>query len=135
MRIGTIAAVALAAGLLAGCHDGASSTENTLALCSHPASLDDAGPGACTIGRAALTCTLPSGGGCGCVSNGTSCDDACGPASGATCQNHCNDNEYAVACGGPPRTDASTSYASPPPGCRGVEFTPAGLVFYCCPCL
>jgi hypothetical protein len=134
MRIEAIVVTALAVALLSGCHGGSSSTDGALTLCPHPASLDDGGPGACTIGRASLTCTLPSGVGCGCVSDGTSCDD-CGPGSGATCQNQCNDNEYAAACGGPPRPDASTSYASPPPGCRSIAPTPAGVVFYCCPCL
>ena len=118
--------------VLAGCGgSGAGSTSSAVSgpSCKHPASLDDAGVGACGIGHAVVDCTDQSGAGCGCISDTLSCD-GCG---GLTCKNKCKVNEYALSCGsiGPPTGPT----ADPPAECRGVEATPAGITFYCCPCL
>ncbi len=107
--------------------------------CHWPESLNDAGPGACTVGRAYVVCHFPSGAGCLCISDDpTSCPN-CGPVTGATCQNVCAQGEYAVSCGGPPipiglPDGGFGSYQKAPDGCTGVGATPGGNLYSCCPC-
>jgi len=126
---------------------------SALGQCPWPASLNDAGPGACTVGRAFVECSYPSGvvcdgglgasGGSGitmlCISDDpTSCSGCASTAGAATCKNRCAANEYAVSCGGPPipSPDGSFSddYQAPPHGCVGAGVTPGGSAFSCCPC-
>jgi hypothetical protein len=128
LRRGALLLTFLAVGSCGGANSGA--TTGTVSLCSHPSYLDDAGAGACTLGRAALFCESPTQGGCDCVTN----DQSCG--CNIPCENKCHANEYAVACGGPPAPpdrDAAP-YADPPANCRGVGGFPSGGAFYCCPC-
>jgi hypothetical protein len=105
--------------------------------CHWPASLDDAGPGACHASRALISCDGPSGG-CECASDDVmACpaDTACGLSNGyTTCQDECAAGEYAVACGGPPRLDAGFVDQQPPSGCRAGLPDPGGVTLYCCPC-
>ena len=105
--------------------------------CGWSPALNDAGPNGCHAARALISCEGPSGS-CECMS-----DDAmtcplpttCGLSYGYSgCQNECALGEYGVACGGPPRPDASFVDQQPPSGCRLGLATPSGLVFYCCPC-
>jgi len=119
--------VALLLACLVAVSCGGSTTLATdgATMCRHPASLDDAGVGACAIKRAALFCESPTQGGCDCVTD----DATCG--CGIPCENKCRANEYAASCGGPP---VSGTYADPPPGCRSVGAFPSGGSFYCCPC-
>jgi hypothetical protein len=102
--------------------------------CMHATALDDGGPGACSVALAYLECTYPSGAGCGCLSDDPTACPGCGPSEGATCKNHCNANEYAVACGGPPSPNSNVVYQDVPDACVGASYTPAGVVFACCPC-
>jgi hypothetical protein len=131
--------------------DGGAAAPST---CKWPTSLDDAGPGACGVGRAYVKCTYPSGvsceGGVGASSPGgltmlcisedpTSCS-GCESISGPpTCTNMCAPNEYAVSCGGPPRFSSdggfdNFAYQQAPANCVGVGGTPAGNLYSCCPC-
>jgi len=128
--------LALLLGVLvvASCGGSTGSTSGAVsgAMCKHPASLDDAGAGACGLGGALVDCESPSGIGCSCLSDTATCD-GCGPNEGFTCTNKCHANEYALSCGsiGPPTGPTQ----DPPVECRTVEATPAGIAFYCCPCL
>jgi hypothetical protein len=91
-------------------------------------------PGACRFGAAYVTCTLPSGGGCACVSDDPA---TCSGCTGATsCESVCKAGEYAAACGGPPRTadGGPLRQDDPPAGCHSVAVVPSGLQYYCCPC-
>jgi hypothetical protein len=121
--------------------------------CRWPGSLNDAGPGVrgCTVGRAFLKCTFPSGVGCHgvsstgplgelCISNDpTHCSDCSSLPSGATCRNQCPPGEYAVSCGGPPLLEpdggVTAVYQAAPDGCTPMGVTPAGNAYSCCPCL
>src|SRR5450631_1540078 len=134
-------ALLLALGLAGACGSGSLGGNNPVSSLQQScpvgaaAAASDGGPGACSISAAYLSCEGPAGG-CGCPSgNGTSCSsgDQCGPTNGMTCTNPCQTNEYAMACGGPPRSDG-TPYQQAPSNCRAVLFTPAGVVEYCCPC-
>jgi hypothetical protein len=121
--------------------------------CTWPAYLDDAGPGACGVGRAFVQCSYPSGvtcdGGGGafspqgvdqdCISNDpASCSGCTSTTGAATCKSICAPNEYAVSCGGPPdfSPDGNSSFENQeaPDGCVGVFGTPAGNGYFCCPC-
>ena len=106
--------------------------------CRWPDSLDDAGPGACSVGRAYIQCTYPSGAGCACLSDDPTGCPGCGPASGAVCTSVCSAGEYAVSCGGPPLVladgGAGFDYQSAPSGCRAAGGTPGGNEYSCCPC-
>jgi hypothetical protein len=101
--------------------------------CKQSASLNEAGSGVqpCGMGRAIVKCMTPGGGGCLCVSDDpTGCGEGCGEDSGATCENQCGPNEYAVSCGG---VDPFGQFQDAPDACvqvAGVE----GLDFSCCPC-
>ena len=122
--------LALGAGIeLAACQ---SSTSGSCSM-----DLGDAGPGAvaCNVAPAYVTCSLPSGGGCECLSSdGVSCPDC----AGATCQSACAANEFAAACDGPPIVfrdgGSDEDYQSPPSACRSLGVTPAGSGWWCCPC-
>jgi hypothetical protein len=102
--------------------------------CGWPVSLDDAGPGACAVGRAYVNCTGASGG-CLCLSDDPTTCAGCaeqfpGPL---TCVSECAANEYAVSCGGPPTFDGVT-YQDVPANCHLVGATPGGNQYACCPC-
>jgi hypothetical protein len=111
----------------------------TLPACSWPASLgpNDASTGACrNASRAVLSCTQPSGAGELCLSNDlVQCSDmsaaAAAPSGAPRCQDLCQPDEFGIICGpiGP-----TTTGANPPSNCRSLLPTPAGIVFYCCPC-
>jgi hypothetical protein len=104
--------------------------------CRWPASLNDAAPGECHAARAFVNCSYTSGAGCGCLSSDPTMCPNCGPSNGATCQDRCTVNEYAVACGGigPPTMGAANGNAQPPDTCHAVGAVPSGTAFYCCPC-
>jgi hypothetical protein len=106
--------------------------------CHWPASLDptDAGDSRCQAKRYRLQC---DGGDAGvrafCISNDpTQCEGLSTSVPGATftCHHDCAPNEFGLVCGriGP----ASAPPAEPPAGCHSFSGTPAGIVFYCCPC-
>jgi hypothetical protein len=109
----------------------------TLLACQWPASLNDAGPGACTVGRAYVVCSYPSGGGELCISDDPT---SCPGFSSTACTNKCAPNEYAVSCGGPPPGPTADggapafTYQEAPAGCVSVGFTPGGNEYSCCPC-
>ncbi|MEO8901941.1 MAG: hypothetical protein ABI627_10475 [Polyangiaceae bacterium] len=103
--------------------------------CTWPASLNDAGLGACGVGRAYVNCTGPSGG-CLCLSDDPTTCAACaeqfqGPL---TCVSECAANEYAVSCGGPPQPGSGFVYQDVPAACHSVAATPGGSQYACCPC-
>jgi hypothetical protein len=117
---------------------GAQASSNTLPACPllDPA---DASYQGCAAARAYVNCTATNGGGAACLSNDQcrgiditsfGCSSSGGCASGITCSDACNSNEFGVACGavgpagGPPI----------PSTCRSTSVTPGGIVFGCCPC-
>jgi hypothetical protein len=143
----------------AGTPDGAAMTSDdqigaTSSTCHWPASLDDAGPGACSVGRAYVECVYPSGVSCeagggafspggvtmGCISDDpTSCTGCASTAGAATCTDKCAPNEYAVSCGGPPHFSVDGGpddfvYRQAPSNCVDIGATPGGNVYSCCPC-
>src|SRR3984957_216292 len=144
----------------AGSPDGAAMTSDgqigaTSSTCHWPASLDDAGPGACSVGRAYVECIYPSGVSCeggpaafspggvtmGCISGDpTSCTGCASTAGAATCTDKCAPNEYAVSCGRPPPPPSDDGgaddfvYQQAPSNCVDVAATPGGNVYSCCPC-
>ncbi len=76
---------------------------------------------------------MQRGGEAVCVSNDAQCDTSNTNITGPfSCQNHCSPTEFGIICGsvGPNPGPEVT----PPPTCRAVVPTPAGVVFYCCPC-
>jgi hypothetical protein len=86
--------------------------------------------GACTVERHSLTCNAPSGAGCLCVTDDTTCPEC--TLANVTCTDGCNANEYALSCGGPPHPEDPTfTYASAPVTCRSLGATPAGNAYYC----
>jgi hypothetical protein len=101
-------------------------------LCRHDSRVGTGAPGACGAARAYIDCESPNGAGCGCMTDNTSCS-GCG--AGATCTDKCSANEYAVSCGSVGPGNPSITYADPPAACRLVLASPAGVAFYCCPCL
>jgi hypothetical protein len=156
--VGLVFAVSLARATT-GCSSASESTTAkseaiaTPSTCQWPASLNDAGPGACSVGRAYVQCAYPSGVSCeggpgasspdgltmGCISEDLTNCSGCGSTSGAaTCTDMCAPNEYALSCGGPPRLTADggfdSTYQQPPANCVGKGGTPAGNGYYCCPC-
>ena len=58
------------------------------------------------------------------------CSSTTGCASGFTCSDACNANEFGVSCGG----IGPAGGPAVPSTCRAVAPTPAGVVFACCPC-
>jgi hypothetical protein len=86
----------------------------------------DASPG-CNTALFVLSCVSP-GMTEECSSDDpTTCPDA---TPGATCTKLCKPVEYGASCGriGPGPSEP------PPPTCRSVGATPAGITHYCCPC-
>jgi hypothetical protein len=106
--------------------------KDPLPACTWPASLDptDAGNGQCRAARAFVSCDLSNGGIQGCLSNDPAhCPDQ-QPGTTQTCHDQCGAHEYGIACGA-----MGVGLTSPPPeGCRNMNATPGGIVFYCCPC-
>jgi hypothetical protein len=100
--------------------------------CRRDPSVVDGGPGACGAARAYIDCEFPNGAGCGCMTNDASCS-GCG--AGATCTDKCSTNEYAASCGSVGPGNPAITYADPPAACRLILASPAGVAFYCCPCL
>ena len=133
---------------------GKSEASTAPSTCQWPASLNDAGPGACSVGRAYVKCTYPSGVNCEagggasspegltmlCISDDPTSCSGCGSTAGAaTCTDMCAPNEYALSCGGPPHFNPdggvdNFTYEQPPANCVGMGGTPAGNGYYCCPC-
>ena len=130
-----IGSVAVVLALLASCGGGSPLPEGQMdastsgVQCRHAAGVGDGTPGACGAARALIDCEYPNGSGCGCMTDGTSCP-GCG--AGATCTDQCGANEYVVSCGGIGPTAPS---ANPPAPCRFASAIPAGIAYYCCPCL
>ena len=126
-----------------------------LPACAWPTPVD-AGPGACRVGRVHLGCTYPAGLACAdgmtwtgpegpvgmlCLSEDPTGCPGCHPIAGtATCESMCAPNQYAMACGGPPRLALDGGgvdrgyYEDPPEVCVLVTATPSGMGFWCCPC-
>jgi hypothetical protein len=126
-----------ACGCGAICAPGPADFDAAASACQWPAALDpvDASTsGQCRAARAYVTCQDSSGAGQGCLSSDpTACPDIpMGTGVTRTCQNQCAANEYGAACGsiGP----STAPFPTPPTGCRTFAPTPAGIVFYCCPC-
>lgn len=110
--------------------------QHPLPACAWPARLDDldAAVGTCHAARRMLTCELSGGATQGCLS-----DDAQCPAEGSgspvkPCEDVCQPDEYAAACGAIGAIGPSTVQDDPPVGCHDAMPTPGGVVFYCCPC-
>jgi hypothetical protein len=155
------AADACPANFLPNSENDAEGSEASTALpaCQWPASLNDGGRGACSVGRAYVECSYPEGfscaggpGGSGggssgggvtqlCISDDPTSCPGCESINGpATCTNKCAPNEYVVSCGGLPPFPAAGGppdvvYQQAPAGCVPVipEGT-AGNVYSCCPC-
>jgi hypothetical protein len=127
-----LAFLVIATTSCSGNNDVTSANDLGAQQCSWPSSLNDAGPGGCTAALALVSCTNSAGDTCGCLSSSMeSC--AVGACSGYSgCRDQCGANEYAVACGsiGPSAQES----ANPPAGCTTKLATPAGIVYYCCPC-
>jgi hypothetical protein len=134
---------------------GESEASTAPSTCQWPASLNDAGPGACSVGRAYVKCTYPTGVSCEggegassrqggltmlCISDDLTSCSGCGSTAGtATCTDLCAPNEYGLSCGGPPHFNPdgggdNFTYQEPPANCVGMGGTPAGNGYYCCPC-
>ena len=97
------------------------------AACMLPAA-PDPNPGACRLSLHLLQCK--TAGGTTCVSIET-CPEEDG-FSPERCEDQCQPDEYAAACGGvgptaPPITPPSSD-------CRNLGINPGGSAFYCCPC-
>jgi len=133
VRICSIAAFALTACSSAGGgagNGGASGAGDGLSACKWPSSLDAAGGapagGQCQAKRALVQCSF-QGLSVECLSDDPT---KCPNVTSGTCVDQCASDEYAVSCGqvGP------GPIGTPPAGCRNLLATPAGIVFYCCPC-
>jgi hypothetical protein len=129
--VSLLGAVGCGGGAPVGAGDAASAT-TTGNQCGRAAGIGASTPGACGGARAAIDCEFPNGAGCDCITDNASCE---GCSTGATCTNKCAANEYAVSCGAIGPGDPSITYADAPAGCRLAIATPAGIAFYCCPCL
>jgi hypothetical protein len=94
----------------------------------------DAGAPGFSVGQYVLDCTYGSGVSESCVSNEARCS-ASGVQVGTllACTNRCVGDEYGLVYGyvGP---GEATPLAPLPAGCRAINATSAGPVFYCCPC-
>ena len=110
-------------------------TVTTLPLCTWPASFDsaDATTGKCRAARVYLSCQGSNGGAMECLSdNPTECP---GPnvtpeVSYSECEDQCNADEYAVACGGV----GPGPWPRPPAACRTLPSNPGGGSVSCCTC-
>jgi hypothetical protein len=101
-----------------------------LPACTWPSELNKgATTGAtCFPSRAYVTCTLTSGVIEHCLNDKPAACPGVDPFE--PCQDECQPDEYAVACGGV----AGRSIPDPPAGCRAITPSPAGLQYYCCSC-
>jgi hypothetical protein len=102
--------------------------------CSWPSALDPDETGSardhCVATRTRLAGALPDGVTEICPTNNPlQCEGANPPAADA-CDAECAPNEFSVRCGGV----GPGSVPEPPAGCHSGVPTPAGIVFYCCPC-
>lgn len=117
----------------AGSGSGGDSGSNA-AACNAPYGFPDASPGevACTVKRAYVQCKQPSGETCACITDDPTQCAGCSASNGYSCTNLCASGSYGVSCGvvGPNGGTAQ----SLPSGCSNVGYTPAGIVFACCPC-
>lgn len=124
-----------ALGAVAGCSGSGGLAETqtdastSAGQCHYASGVGDGKPGSCGAGRALIDCEAPNGSGCGCMTDGTTCP-GCG--TGATCTNKCAADEYVVSCGG---IGPTTSQFNPPAACHFAGAVPAGIAYYCCPCL
>jgi hypothetical protein len=121
----------LLAGACSGSGNGSGSALSLAATqCSWPASLDDAGAGGCRAERAIVQCADSGGGQCFGLADDVSCS-GCGDGF-SNPVDKCGSDQYGVVCGsvGP----SSTPIGTPPSGCTSQGATPAGTIFYCCPC-
>jgi hypothetical protein len=122
----------LLAGACSGSLDGGTGSALSLASteCSWPAGLEDAGPGGCRAERALVQCSDSGGGQCFGLADDVTCS-SCGDGFSSPVD-RCSANQYAAVCGsiGPSSTPAGT----PPAGCTSQGATPAGTIYYCCPC-
>ncbi|HZL19211.1 MAG TPA: hypothetical protein VFG23_15855 [Polyangia bacterium] len=122
----------LLAGACSGSGSGGTGTALSLAgrECSWPVGLNDAGAGGCRAERAIAQCTDSSGDSCFGLSNDVDCS-GCGDGFSSPVDK-CGADQYGVVCGsvGP----SSTPIGTPPAGCTNQGATPAGTIFYCCPC-
>jgi hypothetical protein len=130
---GSIGIAAFALIWMSACSAPAAQTDSQ--ACTWPAILDpaDVSTGQCVAARALLSCQGSNGSGEGCLSNDPMQCPSQNHTPGVTysaCQDQCNADEYAVACGGP----GPASSVSPPDGCRQLLATPGGVVYVCCPC-
>jgi len=121
--------------LVAACNSS-STNDGKLTIC-RDLPVIDASTSTCSVNLALLSCTEPEDAGNQvteiCLSdNINACPDS---TTIGGCSDLCEPGEYAAGCGGPPSSDASAPSAAPPsPSCRIAATTPAGVVFYCCPC-
>jgi len=83
---------------------------------------------ACIGARALLSCQEPSGFGTGCLSDDR---NLCAGLAGSSCQNECAESEYVVQCGGV----GPGNVPDPPSECKFASAIPAGIAYYCCPCV
>ena len=114
--------------------DGSTNDGAVLPTCNWP-KLDqgDASPGQCRAERALLECVLANGSSETCASsNLAGCPDQ-SPATTVACTAGCASSEYAMVCGAP---GPSAVTFEPPAAlnCHAQLYTPAGVIFYCCPC-
>jgi len=100
--------------------------------CTWPKEFNFANPlgGGCSASRAMLQCEGSNGTSVSCTGNDlTQCPDlGLEPTvTYSNCVSSCTSEEYVLACG-------STSPGNPPSNCRFIDFIPAGVIYYCCPC-
>jgi hypothetical protein len=100
--------------------------------CKWPATLgapDASARTTCDAARTLLSCTIAGGGSAGCISNDpTTCAGVPGVQN---CTPQCGVHEYVAACGGV----GPGPVPDPPTGCRAMGAVPAGIAYYCCPCI
>ncbi|MEA2697754.1 MAG: hypothetical protein QOI66_2025 [Myxococcales bacterium] len=121
-------------GSAAGGVDGGADT-GTLPACNWPAELDghDAGAGACVAARTLLSCAGANGVSEECISDDPNqcAGENAMPGVSFTCHDLCGPDEYGAVCG----SVGPGPISDPPAGCHNAQPTPAGTIFYCCPCL
>ena len=106
--------------------------------CPWPTSLtadESAAPACRSASRTVLTCTDPTDVTETCLTNDPAACPDTGPSASHgpwLCQRLCSPQEFGIICGSVGPT--SLPDPQPPAGCHDVLPTPAGVVFYCCPC-
>jgi hypothetical protein len=113
--------------LIAGGCGGSSGSAISGPMCKRAASVGDGGASGCLAANALVECSNGSIDET-CLSDTVSC----GGSDPGSCKNTCHGNEYALSCGG---IGPQAMPANPPAECRAGLATPAGIVFFCCPCL